>query len=319
MLEDNYEEEETLEEELEDSEELEEDSEGLDGEIPADAVDELKEEVEQAIEEGASKEEVKQMIKEFELKVNGKTIKRSVNLSDDEEMTKILQREAAGQRAMQESAELKKLYDSEIARLKSNPWEVLKELEMDPDELAEERIRQRVEELKKSPEQRERDELRREIEQLRKQQKDREEGETKQKQEHAYTQAAAELQDEIMEALNNDSYLPNSPKTVSKIADALLWAETNGFPGAKVVDVLPAVKAEIKREMAEFFKDKPAEFLEEFVGKQTLEKQRKERLEKMKKVKQPKISETAKASKSDGNKQKKIQSKDFFKNLGREN
>lgn len=119
--------------------------------------------IQDAIENGASKKEIQNMIKKFDLKVNGKTVSREVDLSDDNFLKNQFQLAEAARQSMQQSSELKKLYEKEVGRLRSNPWEVLKELGMDPDELAELRIQSRIEEMKKSPEQLERESIQKEL------------------------------------------------------------------------------------------------------------------------------------------------------------
>ena len=111
--------------------------------------EELQDAVEEAIEEGATEQEVANMIREFELKVNGKTFSKKIDLSDEDALRKEFQVAAAGRQSMQELAEIKKLYTQEIERLKNDPFSVLEELGLDGDELAEMRLQQRIEEMKK--------------------------------------------------------------------------------------------------------------------------------------------------------------------------
>jgi hypothetical protein len=92
---------------------------------------ELQEAVEDAIANGASEKEVKNLIKEFQLKVNGKVINKTIDLSDENALKNELQLSAAARQAMQEAANLKKLYESEVNRLKQDPFSVLAELGLD--------------------------------------------------------------------------------------------------------------------------------------------------------------------------------------------
>ena len=86
-------------------------------------------------------------------------INKTIDLSDENAVRNELQLSAAARQAMQESANLKKMYESEVNRLKNDPFSVLAELGLDPDQLAEMRIQQRIEEMKKSPEQLEREKI----------------------------------------------------------------------------------------------------------------------------------------------------------------
>lgn len=72
---------------------------------------EFSEELENAIDEGATQAEIKQMIKEYELKVNGKTVKASLDLSNDEEVKKYLQKAHAFNDASQEASKYKKEFE----------------------------------------------------------------------------------------------------------------------------------------------------------------------------------------------------------------
>jgi hypothetical protein len=243
---------------------------------------ELQEAVEEAIEGGATKEEVAQLIEDFELKVNGKTIKKTVDWNDKEALKRELQLAAAGRQAMQESTELKKLYANEIDRLKANPWDVLKELGLDPDELAEGRIQNRIEEMKKSPEQIERETLQRELEEARNKLKAEQEARETAESQRLLEQAATKLDEDISNALETHPELPNSEYAVKKIADVMLWAMDQGWDDVTVDDVIPTVKEEIKTDINRFMDDLPEEFLEAYIGRNNTERLRNKRLKQMK-------------------------------------
>lgn len=295
----------------------EEESEG----IQAETTEELKEEIEGAIEEGASEEDVKEMIREFELKVNGKTVKRKVDLSDEENVKRILQREMAGQQAMQEAAELKKVYAEEIDRLKSDPWSVLNELGLDPNELAESRIKDQIEEMKKSPEQLENERIRKELEDLRKKNTEAEERAKQIEWSQMQQEAAVELETEIQTALDAYTALPQTPNVVQKIADHMLWAIENAEElgidpdELKVTDVLPSVEQEYKRELNTLFDALGDEVFEEYIGKRNIERMRKKRLKAAKTTNtMTNVKETA--SKEPKKEAKEpIKARDYFKTL----
>jgi hypothetical protein len=122
--------------------------------------------VQEALENGDAKE-AQRLVKKYQLKVRGKTVEREVDLSDDDFMKNQLQLAEMSKISMQEASELKKAYQKEMERFKSNPWEVLQDLGFDPDELAELRIQQRIEEMKKSPEQLEKEKYQKELEEAR--------------------------------------------------------------------------------------------------------------------------------------------------------
>lgn len=241
-------------------------------------VEELEEAVEQAQEDGASAEEIASMIKEFELKVNGKTINKKIDLSDEEAVKRELQKAYAGQQAMQKSAELEKIYAQEIERLKADPFSVLEELGLNPDELAELRIQQRIEEMKKSPEELAREQMQRELEEAR--QKLREQEDRAKEAEFAKMQeeAARALDEEISTALDAHTTLAASPYIVKKVADTMMWAMDNGFDDVTANDVLDTVEAEVKKEISSMMSQLPEEVMEAYLGQKNLDRLRQKRI-----------------------------------------
>ena len=213
---------------------------------------------------------------------------------------------------------LEKTYEQEVEKLMKNPWETLKELGMDPDELAEARIRSRVEELKKSPEQRAKEQLERELmearEALKKQQEEAESARMSQLQ----AEAAAEIEAEIEAALDAHTNLPKSEKTVQRIADTMLWAMENGYDDVTVADVIPTVEAEIRNELQSFMEQLPEDMMEEYIGKKNIERLRKKRLAAAT-VKPNNISNVKPTGESvkpkDKQERKKVRTKDYFRNL----
>lgn len=277
--------EETIQEVSEETQEVQQEesqTEETSAEASSEVAEDLKEEVEKAIEEGASEEEVKEIIKEYTLKVNGKEFTKKLDLGNDDEIKRILQREQAGQLAMQEAAELKKLYASEIERLKSEPYKVLEELGLNADELAEKRIQERLEEMKKSPEEIEREKMQKELEEARRQLKEKEEKAAEEARMRLEQEAAQELDTEIAAALDAHQTLAASPFVVKKIADAMLWALDNGYEDVTAEDVVPTVEKELQRDVSELLDALPLEALQSFIGKQNIERLRKDRLEKVK-------------------------------------
>jgi hypothetical protein len=232
----------------------------------------LEAQIEDAKENGASKEEIKNMIKDYQLKVNGKVINRKIDLSDDQAIIRELQLAEAGKRAMSESAELKKLFKTQLEEWKNDPWKLMQDLGLDPDEAAELRLRQKVEELKKSPEQIQREQMQRDLEDLRAKLKAKEDQELESKKNAAYQQAIQELDVEIVEALKSHTSLPNSSRVHKQIADTMLWAMDNGFENVKVEDVLPTVEKELRKEIEELASQLPEEMLEAYFGKKNVDR-----------------------------------------------
>lgn len=277
-------------------------------------VAQLKEEIEEAIEEGASEEEVKDMIREFELKVNGKTVRKRIDLGDEEELKRQLQLAAAGQSAMQSKAELEKALRAEYDKLLKDPASFLKENGIDPRDFSEKYIEQLIEENQKSPDQVEKEKYMKELEEARKEadrlKKEKEDAEFQRMQE----QAAVQLDEEISDALDSITSLPKSPYVVKRFADTLLWAMENGYPEVKAKDIAPIVENELTQEFNSLFDALPEEAFTKMIGKKNLDRLRKKRVAAA--TRKPQVQEISKRSESELSKPKNpVKMKDFFRKL----
>jgi hypothetical protein len=275
--------------------------------------------IQQAVENGASKEEIKQIIKEFDLKVHGKSKKVKFDPTNDQEIVRMLQKAYAGDQAMQEKAEFEKAVQQAILEAKQSPEGMenfLREvLGIDPDDFAEKKIQSKIEQLKKSPEQLEKERIQKELELARKMLKEKEEAAEQEKTTRLQEKAAVQLDQEITDALSKDPELPKTRKTVKRIADAMLWAMDNGYPDVVVADVLPSIKKEIQAEFNEFIAELPEELIEAYIGKKSLDKLRKKRIAANKAAPiSNEVKPTAHVEKKVEEKAK-INSKDFFRKL----
>lgn len=280
----------------------------------------LQDVVETALANGASEKEVKSLIREYQLKVNGKTINKKIDLSDENGLRNELQLAAAARQSMQEASNLKKLYEKEVGRLKSNPWEVLQELGMDPDELAELRIQARIEEMKKSPDQIERERIQKELTAAREEARQLKEERESENFEKMKQQAAVQIESEIESALDAYKSLPKSRHIVKRIADSLLWAMDQGFENVTAEDVMPMVEKEWKEEMNRLMDDSSEDILEQMIGQRNIERMRAKRLAGMNQA--PKSASSIKSTSASIQKQaekpaEKMKQRDFFKQLGR--
>jgi hypothetical protein len=226
----------------------------------------------------------------------------------------------AARQSMQESASLKKLYEKEVGRLKSNPWEVLQELGMDPDELAELRIQSRIEEMKKSPDQLAREKIEKELLEARQKYDKLNEERESERFEKMKQQAAVQIESEIEAALDAHKSLPKSRHIVKRIADSLLWAMDQGYEDVKVEDVLPMVENEWRDEMSRLMDDSSEDILEQLIGQRNLERMRAKRLAGMNQ--QPKSAAaikptTASIQKQEEKPREKMSQRDFFKTIGK--
>jgi hypothetical protein len=271
--------------------------------------------VEEAKKQGATKEEIRQLKKVFDLKVNGKTIKKEIDLSDEDAVRRELQLAYAGRQSMQEKTELENMLRQQLGDWKSNPWQFFSDMGLDPDQLVESRVKDQLAELEKSPEQKERERIQKEIEKFRKeaQSKDEElkrikEAQEEEKKQLAFEKASVELDNEITKALDAHSSLPATPRVLKQIADTMLWAYDNAEKiginpdELSVDDVIPTVEREIRKEFDLLLSSLGDDALEAFLGNKTLDRLRKKRMSAAKKIPSAssiKASETAKTATKD--------------------
>lgn len=253
---------------------------------------ELKEAVQEAVANGASKKEVQKLMEIFQLKVNGKTIEKEFDLSDKVAMQKELQMAAAGREAMQVKAEYEKALNTLVTRLKEDPLALAEELGLDADEMAAIRLQKKLDEAKKSPEQIEFEKMQKEIESYRKREQERElqlkDAESRKVQE----EAIKELDEEIEQALNAYTSLPKgSPIVMDLIAKNLNWAMDNfdkfGFDkpeDVRVEHILPSVEKDLTKYMNKFFEDIPMDLYNKYLGNKASENMRQQRIKSAKKV-----------------------------------
>lgn len=285
--------------------------------VEAESVEELQDEIEQAIEDGASQEEVQNMVKQFKLKVNGKEFTKEIDLNDEESLKRELQMAHAGRDAMQRARELEKEYAKAIEELRADPASVFKELGMDFNEISEQHLRAQLEEMNKSPEELEREQMQRELERFREEASRAKEESERIQYEQAVSQQKQELNHEIEEALSSHSDLPPSQKTYQKIAETMMWAIDQGYDDVRVEDVIPVVKNELREEMSTLFEQMPVEMFEQYIGKKNMGRLREQRISRAKKGSEAaKVKETAIESVKQESK-KKIRAKDYFRNLGK--
>lgn len=234
-------------------------------------VETLQEELQEAVEAGASEKEIKQMIREFELKVNGKTVKQSIDLNDPEAVKRELQKAYAFNEVSQEYATVRKQLNNKIAEWKSDPAQALLDLGIDPLEYAEARIAKEVEELKKDPHQKAIEERDRKIAEYAAKEKAREERERALENEKQDQEAYAVLQQEIQQALSEHPYIKPTELTERRVADMMAHYSVK-FPEITAAQVIPMVESEMKAEFNQILESLPEEYIEKFLGKNAIDK-----------------------------------------------
>lgn len=274
----------------------------------------------------AEQKAIAKMEKEFRLKVNGKEVVEKIDLNDEQRIIKALQMEKAAQEAFQKaSAREKQLaqMDAEmndfLNRLKSNPLEILKhpELGLNLEQVAEMILQSKIEEESKSPEQKELEEARKKLKEFEESQKQLQEAKQKAEMERLEQEASQYIQNEIVSAIDTGE-LPNSPYIVSKMAQLLSVAYDNGID-VDAKDIVPIVKQAYMRDMREMLGKIPDELVEDLVTPDRVKAIRNKRIQSVKaknSQSQVKIQDTGTKPSTKEEKQKRLYSKDFFKNLG---
>ena len=286
--------------------------------VMAETDQELEQEIEQAIDDGATEEEVKDMIRQYTLKVDGKEIVREIDLNNEEEIKKQLQLALKGQKSTQELAELKRAYEQGIQSILKDPLSVLKDLDpdFDPLKVSSDFIEKEYKAKQMSPEEREAIQRQKEYEQL-KEERDRLMTEKEEAQKSvARKQLADEIQEDILSALEGDTELIVDRETVALVAEELIWAAKNNYE-VSAADVLPTVKEKLRRQFensANRFKS--TDVLKKYMGSSLLDRLREERIEQAKQqVKSVNnIKSTANSVKAEPEKkeQKKLSLSDFM-------
>jgi len=285
-------------------------------EVETPEVETTEEQPVEAAEEKKIVEEIKKANKKkYELKVNNKSKEIEIDLDNDEEVRKYLQKAMASEERFQEAAMTRKQAEQLIETLRTNPLAILKhpDLGLDIKKLAEQVLMEELEEADKSPEQKR-------IEELEKALKSREEREKALEDEKREAEMS-KMQQEAMQQLDEDisaaiatSNLPKSPYVIKRIADTMIEAVNMGYTDVTVKDIMPLVEEQVTSEIQRLFEESPDEVFEKIVGKKKLDSYRKARVAK---AKQPietlkQIKETAKVpeKKQEAPKQK---FKDLFK------
>lgn len=266
---------------------------------------------------------------EFNLKVNGKEIKERINLRDRERITKALQMEKAAQQAFQERAiTAKQLEETQedvrafLEQFSSNPLSIVMSPEFNLSkeakrQLAEAILREDLEESQKTPEQLEYEQTKKRYEELLAEKQALEEERRFQEQARLEQEAAIELEHEIIQAIDVGQ-LPKSTYISKKLADLAYIAYSNGID-LSMQDLIPFVKQQYKKDIAEMLGILSDDEVENLVSKERIRQIRNKQIQAVKpKENAPKgalkTQDTGTSSKKDAE-AAKIKAKDFFNSL----
>lgn len=231
----------------------------------------------------AVKETQARLKKKYSLTVNGKQKDVELDLDNDEDVKKYLQKAYGADEKFQEAAMTRKQAEALVEMLRKDPLAVLShpELGINVRELAQRVINQELEEMSLTPEQKRLKEMEGELTKYKEAQKKAEDAARKSETEKIEREQAMALDEEITTALSATT-LPKSPYVVKRVADAMIEAINLGYDTVTPSQVMSYVEAQIKGEIADMFGSAPDKVFEEIVGRGRLDKYRKDRVAKAK-------------------------------------
>ncbi len=265
---------------------------------------------------------------EYNLKVNGKEITEKINLRDRDRITKALQMEKAAQQAFQERAitarqleEIQADVNEFLEQFSTNPVSVLMNPEFNLSkeqkrQIAEAILKEDLEDSQKSPEQLALEETKRRYEELLAEKEALEEERRAEEQARLQQEAAVELESEIIQAIEGGN-LPRSTYITKKLADLAYIAYVNGID-LNMEDLVPFVKMQYKKDMAEMLGVLDDEEVEMLVSKERIRNIRNKQIQSVKPKGSAKAPlKTNDVGQSSGKKEEatKIRAKDFFNSL----
>lgn len=265
---------------------------------------------------------------EFNLKVNGKEITEKINLRDRDRITKALQMEKAAQQAFQERAitakqleEIQADVNEFLEQFTTNPLSVLMNPEFNLSkeqkrQIAEAILREDLEDSQKSPEQLALEETKRRYEELLAEKEALEEERRSEEQARLQQEAAIELENEIIGAIETGN-LPRSTYISKKLADLAYIAYINGID-LSMQDLIPFVKQQYKRDIAEMLGVLDDEEVEMLVSKERIRNIRNKQIQAVKpkgNAKAPLKTNDVGVSSGKQEEPKKLRAKDFFNSL----
>jgi hypothetical protein len=234
-----------------------------------------------------TKEEAKAIKKRYELKVNNKVKNIDIDLSNDEEVKRYLQKAEGADEKFQEAASLRKQVEQLVTELKKNPLAILRhpELGIDVKALAQQVLNEEIEDMKLSPQEKRIKELEDSLKAKETREKELEEERTANERAKFEAQAAEDLDEQVTSALSK-SNLPKSPYVLRRISDVMIAAMDMGYNDVKVDDIMPFVQEQINGEIQRLFDEAPEDTFEKvmegIVGKKHLDKYRKNKISKSK-------------------------------------
>jgi hypothetical protein len=265
----------------------------------------------------APKAEEKKRLKQLQLKIDGEELLEDLPFEVDEEhaeyMKKNLQLSKKAQKSMQESANMKSQVQQFVDLLTKDTKAALKQLGIDPKQFAAQVIEEELAKEAMSPEQRELEEHKAELKRIQEERK-REKDEFEKREFDRLQQQEYERIDSKMSATIEKSGLPKSAYVMKKMAQYMVDGMEMGV-NLEPEDVIDLVKAEVHDDIRELVQSLGEDSVEQFIGKDVLDKIRKKNISKSKQTPaavKAAIKDVGAKSKEAPKAQEKVDMKKFF-------
>jgi hypothetical protein len=268
----------------------------------------------------AAKQEAKKQLKKIMLKVDGEEFEEEYDPNDENYIREQLQLAKVSRKRMQEKALIEKDVLQFLEDMKKNPRKALSDpaIGLDLKKFAEDIIKEEIENSKKSPVQLEKEKLEQELREL-KEERDREKSEREEKEKMRLTEQEFERLDTQMSQALEKHKFPKNPAIIKRMADYLMVG-LEAKKDISVEDIIPLIKEDLKNDYRDILNSFPSdEDLEEYIGKEFVDRIRRKNIAKAKKgASNPAVKTSAKTlstgKASEPKKEEKSQSfKDFFK------
>lgn len=253
----------------------------------------------------------------FDLKVNNEIKKLDLDLDNQDELTKYLQKAVAFDSKAQEAAQMRKQieelgdYLSQAKGDKATLRRLIKDLGGDERELAQMIMEEELEKAKKSPEQLEREDLLKQLDNERNEKKVMKEEQARLQYERALSEEQGKIDDEITGALESNS-IPKNPYFVKRLAEYALLAAEKGID-VPMKDLVPLVTRDVKEDIRQFMELSKDDFIEELLSRDRIANIRKKHLaESRQSAVAPKTDIVDTGSKQAPKKEERQKMKDFL-------
>lgn len=219
--------------------------------------------------------------------VDGAEEEYDLDALNDDDIVRHLQLSKAGQKRMQEAAEVRKQFAEIQKFIKENPFEALKDpiFGVDIEQMAQERLAQKYQEATMSPEEKAQADLKKELETYKKAEATRkQEAETRSQQE-LDERIFRETEATFLKALTEEG-LPNLPETLSMMADVARVNHQNKI-GLDQKQLAAEVRARLNTTSRNVIGSLKGEALLKHLGPETVKEVLRLSVERVKKAKAP--------------------------------